>query len=203
MTALQILRNMRQVSQQEQLGLTEIFSADVNLVIWQRSVSRELLTYAEQLVSQDTSNFSSLQSVATPAELSELLEQRLPDGFGKKLMLEDIVLQAEMLTCLMDCSAVGFRLKRLDQPMCPRFHTDHIAVRLLLTYAGAGTEWLSQPPPPQQRQASIDFQQIELGDVALLKGSGWENNQQGAIWHRSPTSMAPRLLLSLDPVGEH
>lgn len=192
MTALQILRNMRQVSQQEQLGLTEIFSADVNLVIWQRSVSHELLNYAQQLVSQDACNFSSLQSVATPAELSELLEQRLPEGFGKKLMLEDIVLQAEMLTCLMDCPAVGFRLKRLDQPMCPRFHTDHIAVRLLVTYAGTGTEWLSQPPSLHQRQASADFQQIKLGDVALLKGSGWENNQRGAIWHRSPASMMPR-----------
>lgn len=202
MTALQILRHMRQVKQPDQIGLTEIFQEEVNLVIWQRWLAKELYQYADQLVAKGSAFFSALQAVVTPAELADILRERLPDESGKELLIADIVLQAEMLTCLMDCSAVGFRLKRLEQPMCPRFHTDHIAVRLLVTYAGAGTEWLQQPPAPNQRLASDDFQQIDLGDVALLKGSGWENNQQGAIWHRSPASMMPRLLLTLDPVGE-
>ncbi len=126
--------------------------------------------------------------------------------------MADLQLLSEMLCCLMDCSAVGFRLKLLQQPMCPRFHTDHVALRLLVTYAGTGTEWLPQAPAAGSSDSSgrdssaaaksaNPAQQICTQQVALLKGSAWQGNQQGAILHRSPAA-AGRLLLSLDPVGD-
>lgn len=93
----------------------------------------------------------------------------------------------------MDSTAVGFRLKLLEKAMCPRFHTDHVALRLLVTYSGAGTEW--------QRDAdATEHQQIGAGDVALLKGSAWNDTKDEAIWHRSPQTTGTRLLLSMDPV---
>ncbi len=39
---------------------------------------------------------------------------------------------------------VGLRLRVLDKAMCPRFHVDHVPVRLITTYAGVGSEWLAE-----------------------------------------------------------
>lgn len=188
------LKRMRQLQSEQKDVLTEIFEKDINLVIWQRQLATQIQRYAAEL-----SQFSALQLVANPEELQSLLPQRLPQGLGKDEFIADLVLMAQMLTCLMDCSAVGFRLKQLEKAMCPRFHTDHIAVRLLVTYHGAGTEWI---PEKQLTVDSEHIGQINIGHVALLKGTGWENNETGGIWHRSPTGNQPRLLLSLDPVGE-
>lgn len=87
MTALQILRHMRQVKQPDQIGLTEIFKEEVNLVIWQRCLAKELYQYADQLVAKGSAFFSALQAVVTPAELADILRERLPDESGKELLM--------------------------------------------------------------------------------------------------------------------
>ena len=188
--AFQLLPRMRQVQSQSAEVLTQIFEPDVNLTIWQRDSNDLISAYAQSL-----SDFQALQFVAEPKELTSILEQRLPEAQGKADFIADLELLSQMLACLMDCTAVGFRLKRLEKAMCPRFHTDHVALRLLVTYSGAGTEW-------QSEASALQHQQIGAEDVALLKGSAWNDSKESAIWHRSPQTTQPRLLLSLDPVGE-
>ena len=45
-----------------------------------------------------------------------------------------------------------------------------------------------------------DIKQLSSGDVALLKGEGWEGNEGAGLVHRSPSlaSGGKRLLLTLD-----
>ncbi len=188
--AFQLLPQMQQVQSHSADVLTEIFKPNVNLAIWQRDSHEGINAYVQNL-----SRFQALQFVAEPKELASILEQRLPEAEGKADFIADLELLSQILACLMDCTAVGFRLKRLEKAMCPRFHTDHVALRLLVTYAGAGTEW-------QSDATARSYQQIDTSDVALLKGSAWNDSKDTAIWHRSPQTTAPRLLLSLDPVGE-
>ena len=204
--AFQLRPTMLQRQSQSLEVLTEIFDPSVNLVIWQRQADPAIAAYSQWLASAapETAGipaFTQLQTVAEPAELPGLLAQRLPDAVGKMEFIADLQLLSQMLTCLMDCSAVGVRLKLLQQAMCPRFHTDHVALRLLVTYAGVGTQWLAEAPNPGLQQQQIP-QQLLAAEVALLKGSAWQGNEAGAIWHRSPAAATPRLLLSLDPVGE-
>lgn len=189
----QPLHQRRQLKSSTCDVLTQLFQSDVNLVIWQRDLTQNIRSYVDTLTA-----FSDLQLIAEPAELVAVLYQRLPEAEGKAEFIADLEMLSQMLTCLMDCSAVGVRLKRLEKAMCPRFHTDHIASRLIVTYKGPGTEWQIQPP----HQSDQPHQVIRTGDVALLKGSGWNGNKDGAIWHRSPHTHQSRLLLSLDPVGE-
>ena len=185
---------------QQKLGtssevLTQLFAADVNLVVWQRSLDADVLQYAQFLANTPLQ----LQQVMSLEQLSEWLQRKLPDATGKAAFVDDLLLISQMLGCLMDCSAVGVRLKTLSKPMCPKFHTDHVASRLLVTYTGAATEWLSAAPAVGSNPPA---HQLQPGDVAVLKGSGWIDNEHGAIWHRSPLSLVPRLLLTLDPVGD-
>jgi hypothetical protein len=92
--------------------------------------------------------------------------------------------------------------------MCPRFHVDHVPVRLITTYAGVGSQWLMEgvmdrrrlaQPEAEPADASL-IQQMRSGDVALLKGEKWQGNEGYGLIHRSP-QLAPgerRLILSLD-----
>lgn len=183
--------------------LTEIFDPQVNLVVWQRPFAPMVADYCDWLVLQATLHstpaFRPIQQIIEPDTLPTLLQQQLPDAIGKTQFIDDLQLVSQMLACLMDCTTVGFRLKPLNQPMCPRFHTDHVALRLLVTYAGAGTEWLGHPPQNTAQHQHIPASgQIATQHVALLKGSAWDGNEQGAIFHRSPAALH-RILLSIDP----
>ena len=100
--------------------------------------------------------------------------------------------------------------------MCPRFHVDKIPCRLITTYHGVATDWLlhdvidrgklgagNQGKPDEQSglfNSLSDINRLKKGDVALLKGEGWYNNNGAGLVHRSPpvAEGERRLLLTLD-----
>ena len=117
-----------------------------------------------------------------------------------------------MLSDLLGCNKVSVRLASLRSPMCPLFHVDNIACRLLITLCGKGTEWIPNDSvdwkilsdrknnslPVKDESAIMEF---KVGHWSLLKGGAWSNNFNGVV-HRSPDTSDARLLLSLDPVFE-
>ncbi|MCH8538504.1 MAG: DUF1826 domain-containing protein [Alkalimonas sp.] len=172
--------------------LTSIFEPDVNLAVWQRQLAEPLISYSRLLLNELP---LPLQQMLPIRDINTDLTSLLPGGPGQAHFIADVVQIAEMFACLMDCQQVGLRLRVLNQPMCPKFHTDHLLCRLVSSYAGPATEWHAGPV-----QAKEPTQQLQCGDIALLKGSGWEDSACYAISHRSPASPEPRLLLTLDPV---
>lgn len=169
--------------------LSDILLPGVNLAVWQRQLDAELLSCANQLAARPA---FVLQRQTSLNDLPALLQHALPKMPGSDALCHDIVLQAEMLACLMDTEHLGVRLKALHQAMCPRFHTDHVALRMLVTYAGPATEWRAGPNEGDVTGA------LQLGDSAVLKGSAWP--AAAAVWHRSPPGLSARLLLTLDPL---
>lgn len=95
--------------------------------------------------------------------------------------------------------------------MCRRFHTDVNDLRMLCTYIGPGTEWLSEENINRKaldagndnRSVVVhqnDIRQVKSGDVTILKGALYPNNDR-AVVHRSPTietAGIKRLLLRID-----
>ncbi len=169
--------------------LSDILLPEVNLAVWQRQLDKELLSCARQLAARPA---FALQRQTHLDDLPALLMNALPELPGSDGLRKDIMLQAEMLACLMDTDYLGIRLKTLHQAMCPRFHTDHVALRMLVTYAGPATEWREGPDEADVTGA------LQLGDTAVLKGSAWPD--AAAVWHRSPPGLSARLLLTLDPL---
>lgn len=92
--------------------------------------------------------------------------------------------------------------------MCPRFHVDHVPMRLITTYAGVGSQWLKENAIDRKRLGEVGaepqdpqyIEQIERGDVALLKGERWRGNEGRGLVHRSPqlAENERRLILTLD-----
>jgi hypothetical protein len=140
----------------------------------------------------------------------------LPEYAGQESFADDVYLLAAMYIDLFDLDRIGMRLTILDKTMCPRFHIDKLPCRLISTYIGSGTEWLPNDGVDRRKLGhgagglpdkvsgifshSDSIQQLNVGDVALMKGAGWDGFEDTAIVHRSPELSVgeKRLILSLD-----
>ena len=96
------------------------------------------------------------------------------------------------------------------------FHVDKIPCRLVTTYQGVATQWLNHSDVNRSKlgtgnlgkpdeesglfKSLNNINQLKQGDVALLKGEYWDENEGAGLVHRSPAVAAneQRLLLTLD-----
>jgi len=96
--------------------------------------------------------------------------------------------------------------------MCKRFHMDCNSLRMLCTYSGPGTLWLTEDNINRKALDShgnnkaivIDpkhIQQTKTGAVIILKGNKYSEQGVQGVVHRSPTieeNGEKRLLLRID-----
>ena len=171
----------------------KILQPNINLVCWQRKISKETESYAQQLLAENFSWKQSLEGVV-PRHWQSSLQAHLPKFSGKDQFIDDLILLSEAFCLLTDSQGVGVRLRSLSQPMCPRWHVDHVPLRLVTAYVGCGSEWHMG----EGQTNSHEIQRMQSGWVALLKGSNWPDPDSRAIWHRSPFTHERRLLCTLD-----
>lgn len=134
----------------------------------------------------------------------------------KHELCEYIGLLVDMFSTLFEQERVGIRLNLVGHAMCPKFHVDNVPCRLVTTFLGPATEWLNNDSIDRSKlgagslgltdeasgiyQDETDINCLKSGDVAILKGEGWFNNELGGLVHRSPalTNNQKRLVLTLD-----
>ena len=194
--------------------LTRILEDDVNLAVWQRQLPLHIADFAALVLSRNEPLAQSL-CLELPDEDGEPDLSGLAAGFrdleGYEGFVADLGWLVSAFACLLGARRIGLRLRVLDKAMCPRFHVDHVPVRLITTYGGIGSQWLKEGAMDREQlgQANAEphgmsqIQQLKRGDVALLKGEKWHGNEGYGLIHRSPQP-APgerRLLLTLDWLG--
>lgn len=135
----------RQAFDDDPQVLAEVLREGVNLAVWTRRLSPALRDFAAALV-RNRPGLALSQTL-------EMEEERLPvlDGLldaqqlpGQTDFLDDLGWLVEAFSCLTGARRIGLRLRVLDKPMCPRFHVDHVPLRLVTTYQGAASEWLDE-----------------------------------------------------------
>jgi len=196
------------------VSLADIYQDEVNIAIWQRELTHALSDAANVLLNARP-NLKIAVSLS-PQSVRDTLSETLGTGDAAQALATDIAELAEMFSCLFDINHVGLRLTSLGHAMCPRFHVDNVPCRLVTTYIGSATEWLPHDRVERSRLGPLsegvadeltglyssraDIQQLQAGHVALLKGEGWEGNENAGLVHRSPqlTADGRRLLLTLD-----
>ena len=193
--------------------LTNIYLEETNIAIWQRQLSATLKQSVDAFL-RSNPNFQLSMTVAPQSVLSSISESL---GNNDQVELcENIAELTSMFCCLFELKRAGLRLTALDRAMCPKFHVDKVPCRLITTFQGAATEWLphhavnrqklgigSNGQPDDQSglyQRHDDIQQLNCGDVGLLKGELWSGNESAGLVHRSPALEIGerRLLLTLD-----
>lgn len=191
--------------------MAKILDENVNLVLWQRQLPVHIVDFGALLLSLDEP-LADAFVVEVPNENAQPnlqgLASRFNDLEGYAGLIAYVSWLVRAYACLLGAKRIGLRLRALDKAMCPRFHVDHVPVRLITTYAGIGSQWLEegamersqlgQPQAEPTRAALI--QQVNAGEVALLKGEKWQGNEGAGLIHRSP-ALGPgerRLILTLD-----
>ncbi|MDV7105764.1 DUF1826 domain-containing protein [Vibrio sp. TH_r3] len=196
--------------------LTSIYQAQHNISVLQRTLPTDMTRTIQQML--DSGKSLALVETVTPDNTAQWIRDKLSDYACAASLSEDIALIVDMFCCLFDLPKVGLRLTILDRPMCPKFHVDHVPCRLVTTYAGSSTQWLDSNNINRSKLGAGGLGQpdhlsglfeneraintMSPGDVALLKGSGWEGNEDNGLVHRSPELdlNERRLLLTLDMV---
>jgi hypothetical protein len=194
--------------------LARILDDEVNLAIWQRQLPVHIVDFGQLLLSLNAPLAESLV-LELASDDAEPNLQGLASGFsdlqGYEGFIADVSWLVSAFACLFGAKRIGLRLRVLDKAMCPRFHVDHVPVRLITTYSGIGSQWLREgvmdrrqlgKPEAEPVQDSL-IEQIASGDVALLKGEKWHGNEGFGLIHRSPqlASGERRLILTLDWLG--
>lgn len=194
--------------------LADIYQDDVNLSVWQRTLTSDLVSAANSIL--ESQGLFRLSTSVTPANAFDALYQPLGGSAAAQVLAADIAELVGMFCCLFELKRAGLRFTTLDRAMCPMFHVDRVPCRLISTYSGIATEWLPHQVVERSAlgQGSADKTDQELGiyrspqdirrlcagEVSLLKGESWLGNEGGGLVHRSPSLSEgqKRLLLTLD-----
>ncbi|AZF24162.1 DUF1826 domain-containing protein [Pseudomonas sp. R3-52-08] len=200
---------VRQTRGQTPLALADILEDGVNLALWQRQLPLHIAEFAALVVALDEPLAEALVIELDREDSAPNLQGLAPhcrDLEGYDGFIADVSWLVSAFACLLGARRIGVRLRLLDRAMCPRFHVDHVPVRLITTYAGVGSQWLREGVMDRRRLSQPDaepterIEQILCGEVALLKGTKWHGNEDHGLIHRSPALKANerRLILTLD-----
>jgi hypothetical protein len=200
---------------------SDIYRDDINIVIWQRELSAQLALAANKILKAEAR--LEIAEVVTPKSVHFKLCKALGETDAVKVLSDDITLLVDMFCCVFDLKKAGLRLTALNRAMCPRFHFDRIPCRLITTYHGVATEWLPHQVVDRSKlgagnqgksdeksglfESANDISQLSKGDVGLLKGEFWHDNEGAGLVHRSPVHTddslsQSRLLLTLDFIND-
>ncbi|MCY3984632.1 MAG: DUF1826 domain-containing protein [Roseovarius sp.] len=141
-------------------------------------------------------------------DVSVILEEKIPGGIKTDpffdLWVGDMVAVCKTFCEMENGDAIGFWLG--SQRGCRRYHIDNVPQRMLVTYAGKGTEWL--PDEAADRNAYMNGMPNEkiLKDKSALKFMNkWDvavfRGGPKGLLHRTPDAAlnGPSILMRLDP----
>lgn len=198
--------------------LSKIYQDNVNMTVWRRKLKQGVLLAAEHVL-RDHPNLKTSQ-VVSPTNAVQLVRHNIDDSEIVAHLAYDICHLIKEFCDLFKVNETHLRLTALEETMCPRFHVDRLACRLLTTYKGKATEWLqhehversklglgNQGKPDNESglfNSSSDIRKLLTGDVAIMKGENWLGNEGRGLVHRSPhlENSANRLLLTLDFISK-
>jgi hypothetical protein len=163
-----------------------VFDPYVHLVVWQRAGDEDVAQRAAcwPLAAGRVIRSIRIDNLELPA-LESMLSLPPHSPFAA-----DVKLLAELFATITGADSVGVRIDVTDRATCPRFHSDHVTLRLMTTYRGPGTQWMQDGKT----------QQADAGDVLFAKGDLWPDLHCGPCVHRSPEPRPgeSRVLLTLD-----
>ncbi|PHN22765.1 DUF1826 domain-containing protein [Pseudomonas sp. ICMP 561] len=210
-TVLKWQPRIRQVQGDTPAILSQVLEDDVNLAVWQRQLPAHIEDFGALLLSLNEPLAEAITLEISDENVQPDLQSfasAYADLEGYEGFIADVSWLISAYACLLGAKRIGVRLRVLDKAMCPRFHVDHVPVRLITTYAGIGSQWLREGAIDRSQlgklQAepsdALNIRQINCGDVALLKGERWVGNEGQGLVHRSPPLQRDerRLLLTLD-----
>ncbi len=164
-------------------------------------------TFFEKLKHVPLKIIGQVSKVNSLENIDDMLSRSIPDFLREdafyRLWISDMAQISEMFCDINDSDTIGFCLS--SQRGCARYHVDNVPMRLLVTYAGQGTEWIpdisadrrafeSGAPNEEIVKDPSNRQFMNPWDISLFRGG------PRGLLHRTPDSALknPTVLLRLD-----
>jgi hypothetical protein len=203
----------RLLAEPREPDLSTITETDRGIAIWQRPVDARVQDQAAALAAR---GHLAVRLSLTPEGLAQDAIAALTSQCGAlsamRALLEDIQRLAghfaAIATTLDGPRSVTLRLETLRDDGCRRFHVDRVRLRLLCTYLGPGTEWLTDAQVDREaltghrpNEAILRWgvpQRLEPFWVAMLKGGLRRRRRRSGIRSRDQRwpGPAPRRTLN-------
>lgn len=171
-------------------GLSAINRSDVPMVIWRRSLPRGFSDWIDRL---EPSALPNLHILVRPMDLRRALFPLLVGGGMSDtemcdLLLSDVEALVWTFSAIAESELIDVRFERITDDACWKFHRDSVDLRLLTTYRGATTQWVTSAYAAQalreQKEYSGPLKRLQPYDVAVFRGKN-SDSQEGIV-HRSP-----------------
>ena len=186
--------------------LESIHQKEVNIVLYERDTAKmeaEINSLLEQ-------NIELRANGEVGVIIDEIKKVLNPNDFP--LIIQDIKDLLELFNEVSRANAIRLLMLTVNSNMCRKFHTDVNDMRMLCTYSGPGTLWLTEDNINRKALSSArseenifieesKIQQAKTGAVIILKGALYPKEGTEAVVHRSPTieeSGEKRLILRID-----
>jgi hypothetical protein len=188
-----------------------IFAEGAAICIWNRRPDEILDNYLQKSICSGAWERQARVDAAEP-QLDELL-MGFEDDVGRIRLVTELTSLIDLFATLSDAQTVGVRVTATQRAMCPRFHADHVGLRLLCTWIGEGTEWLAQEdvvreqlghpragiqPAPGPMRPGAAVHRMSPFAVGVFKGDLWPGSDGRGAVHRSPQPTGWRVVMSLD-----
>lgn len=194
-----------------------IFDDAISIVVHQRPPQPDIVRYLS-CVSRELHCGETRRCVSPEQPDALRLFAGFPEGMGRDALIEDYEWILGLFATVADTDSIGVRLATTLERSCPRFHVDHVPLRLICTWQGPATEWLEHVDVDRRflgrnhggkpdelsglLKAGAVVQQMDPFDIGLMKGEGWPGNEGAGLVHRSPMPRAlARVMITLDALA--
>lgn len=204
-------RDSHVVNAQSRQDLARVCDGDKNLAVWHRSLPAAVVHWLDMLSPE---RFPKARIVTEPrfarARFGRaFLDSGISASPEAEFLLDDLEALTEQFCEIAKTQKADIRLDSVGHDACHKFHVDFVTLRLLMSYCGAGTEWLTNDYADKVRTSGLEprddiIHQLPRFSVGLFKGSADRMSNVPAILHRSPAVRSPkasRFLVCMDTVG--
>ncbi len=197
-------------------ALALIARPDSNIAIWRRDLPLCVAHFAAGLARRDAGGacfWLEPRQDIRQAALAAFAEAGWPRNAASEALAADIALLAQIMRKAGSDARLHADIGCVRNDACRYYHTDHVHLRLLCSYAGPGTEWIPDDAANRDmlgkgRNAAVlrdpaRLQHLRTGWAAILKGE--KPQARRGIVHRSPPLQPgqSRLVLTIDEPGPH
>jgi len=190
--------------------LQKVTEPGTHLSLWSRPVEASIVQEIEKLQASDLQNTRRATSRSSfDVDVSALLREQGLDPMAFQNLRADMLRLISIFSTVSEGRELKFRLLTTGTDDCRRFHLDRLQLRLLCTYQGPGTEWLTDAQVDREAlvRCRPNNEVIRFGEasrfetfwVGILKGDP-KNIGYGQV-HRSPPiadSGRVRVVFSID-----
>ncbi len=177
------------------------------LGIMERETPAGATTFFDKLMSRPFKIFGKVNKDSALKDIRVILAEELSEEIKSapfyEFWLSDMAMICDIFCEIEDSDSIGFWLG--SNRGCRRYHIDNVPQRMLVTYAGKGTEWLPDEAADREAFANGEpnekivkdrsaIQFLNQWDVAVFRGG------PKGLLHRTPDAAlnGPSILMRLD-----